>query len=343
MMSGPSRLSGALVASILFLLDILSCTTLRGVVEYHQALQAYKNHQYGVAEGLLGSTLRQNPGDERAISLLGWVQFKQGRVEEAGKLFAEADRINPENIMTVEGLAWVQYAFGQDEKAERSFNKLIRYAEKHFVNPDWLYYERNDREIIQSVYSEGCFGLGLIAKRRGKWEEARNFLEKASTQPNRFIDRDTIAKELADILFQLGDYKAAAIFYKELTSQNPLNPLLLNRYAWCLYQSGDHEGAKSVFLRSKELSSGTEEFDQDLFSSQNVAQRLRAKRIAEPYYGLALIYIKEGRFDAAEEELASALKISPYFHHPHEISLLLAQYPEWQERLRLKSLGRSLP
>jgi tetratricopeptide (TPR) repeat protein len=334
---------GALVASILSLLGILSCVTLRGAVEYERALQAYKDHQYGMAEGLLGSTLRQHPADERAISLLGWVQFKQGRVDEAGKLFTEAERINPENIMTIEGLGWVRYSFGQDEKAEKSFNKLIQFAEKHFVNPDWQYYERNDREIIQSVYSEGSFGLGLIARRRGMWEEARDRLEKALTQPNQFIEHDTIAKELADILFQLGEYKAAAIFYKDSISQNPLNPLFLNRYAWCLYQSGNYEEAKIIFLRSKELSSRGGEFDHDLFGSQSITQRLRAKRAAEPYYGLALIYLKERRFDAAEEELASALKISPYFHHPREISLLLAQYPDWQERLRRKSPGRSLP
>lgn len=342
-MSGPSRLRGALVASIIFLLGILSCATLRGGIEYDRALQAYKNHQYGVAEDLLGSTLRQNPGDERAISLLGWVCFKQGRTEEAEKLFAEADRINPENIMTVEGLGWTGYTLGQNEKAEENFKKLIRYGEKHFWNPDWAYYERNDREIIQSIYSEGSFGLGLIAKRRGKWEEARDHLEKAFAQPNRFIDHDTITKELADVLFQLGDYKAAAIFYKDSISINPFNPLLLNRYAWCLYQSGNLEEAKSIFLRSKQLSSRVEELDQDFFGSQSITQRLRAKRIAEPYYGLALIYIKERRLDAAQKELASALKISPYFHHPHEVSHLLAQHPEWQERLRRKSLGRSLP
>jgi len=342
-MPGPLKLGSALIAAILFLLGILNCATLRGGIEYDRALQAYQDHQYRVAESLLRSTLRQNPGEERAISLLGWVYFKQGRVEEAGKLFTEADRINPENIVTIEGLGWIGYTLDQNEKAEENFKKLLRFGEKHFWNPDWTYYDRNDREIIQSIYSEGSFGLGLIAKRRGRWKEARDHLERAFTHPNRFIDHDTIAKELADILFQLGEYKQAAVIYKDSISRNPLNTLLLNRYAWCLFQSGNHEEAKQIFLRSKELSSVPEEFRHDLFGSQSVTQRLRGKRIAEPYYGLALIYIKEGRLDAAQEELASALKISPYFHHPHEVSLLLAQYPEWRERLRRKSLGRSLP
>ncbi len=342
-MTGLPKLGSALIVTLFFLPGILSCGTIRGGTEYDRALQAYKDHQYGVAQGLLGSTLKHHPGDERAISLLGWVYFRQGRVEEAGKLFADADRINPENIVTVEGIGWIGYTLGQNEKAEENFKKLLRFGEKHFWNPDWAYYDRNDREIIQSIYSEGSFGLGLIATRQGTWEEARDHLERAFTHPNRFIGHDTIAKELADILFQLGDYKRAAFIYKDLISQNPLNTLLLNRYAWCLYQSGNHQEAKQIFVRSKELSSVGEEFRHDLFGSQSVTQRLRAKKIAEPYYGLALIYIKERRFDAAQEELASALKISPYFHHPHEISLLLAQYPEWQKSLRRKSLGRSLP
>ncbi len=342
-MSGSSRRRGALVVLVLYLRGVLSCTTLGGIVEYNRALQAYKDHDYAMAENFLGSSLRQDPGNERATSLLGWVQFKQGKMEEAGKLFSEADRINPENIMTVEGLGWVQYWFGQDEDAEKNFSKLIQFAEKHLRNPNWLYYERDDREIIQSIYSEGSFGLGLIAKRRGMREEARGHLEKALTQPNRFIDHEMMVNELADILFELGDYKAAAIFYKDSISRNPLDPFPLNRYAWCLYQSGNHEEAKVIFLRAKELSSRSGEFGRDLFGSQSVTQRILAKRIAEPYYGLALIYFKERRFEEAQEELASALRISPYFHHPHEISLLLAQHPEWQERFRLESPGRSLP
>ena len=116
-MSGSFRWRGALVASIFFLLGVLSCTTLRGTVEYHRALQAYKDYDYAMAEDLLVSILAKSPGQERALSLLGWVLFKQGRVEEAGIWFAEADRINPENIMTVEGLGWVQYSVGQDEEA----------------------------------------------------------------------------------------------------------------------------------------------------------------------------------------------------------------------------------
>jgi tetratricopeptide (TPR) repeat protein len=264
-------------------------------------------------------------------------------VEEARKLFVEAGRINSENTMTIEGLAWTQYTFGEDEKAEKNFKKLIQYADKHFYNPDWPYYDRNDREIIQSFYSEASFGVGLIARRRGKWEQARGRFEEAITHPNRFIDHDLMSKELADVLFQLQDYKSAAIFYKESVSRHPLNASLLNRYAWCLYQSGNNAEARSIFFRSKELTSRPEELNQNLFSDQGVTQSLRRRRMAEPYYGLALIDIRENRLDAAQEELASALKISPYFHHPHEIALLLTRHPEWQKRLRLKSLGRSLP
>jgi tetratricopeptide (TPR) repeat protein len=340
-MFGPHRFRVALLVPIL--LGMVGCITLRAGIEYNQALQAFENHRYEIAEDHLQSVLRKNPEDERATSLLGWVRFKQGRTEEAGKLFTEAYQRNPENIGTMEGLGWTYYLYGQDENAEKEFKKLITYTEKNFENPNWPYYEPNNRETIQSIHSEANYALGLIAKRRGILGGARIYFENALSRPNQFIDRETIAGELADTLFQLGEYKAAAIFYKEFFSKNPQDLFLLNRYAWCLYQIGNIEEAKSFYLKSKELSRLVVEFYQEFLGSQSVTQRLYARRMAEPYYGLALIYVKEKRLDAAQEELATALKISPFFHHPKEIALLLDQYPEWQETLRLRSLGRPLP
>jgi len=340
-MFGRYRFRGALIVSIL--LGMLGCTTLRGGVDYDQALLAFKNHHYEIAENHLDTALRKNPGDEKAASLLGWVRFKQGRIEEAGKLFTEAYQRNPENIATVEGLGWIYYLDGQDENAENAFKKLIQFAENHFGNPSWPYYELNDREIIQSMHSEANYALGLVAKRRGMWKAARTSFEQALNQFNQFISRDIIAKDLADTLFHLEEYKAAAIFYKEFLSENPNDLSLLNRYAWCLYQIGNLAEAKSLYLRSKELSLLAGEYYQKPLGNQSVTQRIYAKRIAEPYYGLALIYAKEKRFIAAQGELATALKISPFFHHSEEIVLLLDQYPEWREKLRLRSLGRPLP
>jgi tetratricopeptide (TPR) repeat protein len=325
------------------LLGIPGCATLRAGLEYGQAVRAFQDHRYEVAEDHLHSALGKNPGDERVTSLLGWVHFKQGRIEEAGRLFTEAYERNPENPGTIEGLGWVQYLYGQDEDAEKKFKKLVDYAEKHLQHPHWLYYTVNDQVFIQSIYSEANYVLGLIAKRRGMVGGARTYFEEALSQPNQFVDHDIIAGELADTLFQLGEYEAAATFYKGFLSKNPKNLTLLNRYAWCRYQAGNIEEAKRLYLRSKELSSLAEEYYQESLSSQSITQRIYAKRMAEPHYGLALIYVKEKQLDAALEELASGLKISPFFHHPKEIALLLERYPEWGERLRLRSLGRSLP
>ncbi|HSB05217.1 MAG TPA: tetratricopeptide repeat protein [Thermodesulfobacteriota bacterium] len=332
---------GALLVSVLS--GMLGCATIRAGVEYNRALEAFKNHHYEMAENHLHSALKKNPGEERATSLLGWVRFKQGRTEEARKLFTEAYQHNPENIATMEGLGWVQYLSGQNENAEKEFRKLTAYAEKHLRHPNWTEYPVDDRRFIESIYSEASYALGLIAKRKGMWASARDHFENALNHPNQFIDREIIAKELADILFQLGEYRAALIFYKEFLSENPQDLSLLNRTAWCLYQIGSIEEAKSLYLRSKKISSLAAEYYRESLGSQSVTRRLYAKRMAEPHYGLALIYAREKQLGAALEELASALKISPFFHHPKEISLLLDRYPEWQETLRLRSLGRPLP
>ncbi len=340
-MFGRHRLGIALLTSVF--LGGLGCSTLKGGAEYGQALQAFKSHQYEIAEGHLTLALKKNPGNERATSLLGWVRFKQGRIEEALRLFAEAYERNSENAGTVEGLGWTYYLNGQDEHAEREFETLIKFTVKHLQNPNWQYYETNDRAFIQSIHSDANYALGLIAQRRGMLAVARRHFEEAMRLPNQFIDREIIARELADTLFRLGEYEAAGILYKEFLSKNSEDLACLNRYAWCLYQTGSMKEAKHLFLRSKELSLFNSGSYQESLGSQSVTQRIYAKRMAEPYYGLALIYEKEGRLVAAKGELATALKISPYFHHPKEITLLLDQYPEWQEMLRLRSLGRSLP
>jgi len=340
-MVGRRGVRVTLLVSTLF--GMLGCATLNAGIDYDQALRAFKNQHYDIAENHLDTALRKNPGDERAASLLGWVRFKQGRIEEAKPLFTEAYQRNPDNMATVEGLGWIYYLDGQDEKAEKAFKKLIQFTENHLENPSWPYYEPKDREVIQSMHSEANYALGLIAKRRRMWKAARDFFEQALNQFNQFISRDTIAKDLADTLFHLEEYKVAAILYKEFLSENPKDLSLLNRYAWCLYQIGNIEEAKSLYLRSKELSLLAGEYYQKPLGNQSVTQRIYAKRMAEPYYGLALIYAREKRFIAAQGELATALKISPFFHHSEEIVLLLDQYPEWREKLRLRSLGRPLP
>jgi len=48
-MFGRHGLRVALIISIF--LGMLGCTTLRGGVEYDQALRAFKNHDYEMAEG----------------------------------------------------------------------------------------------------------------------------------------------------------------------------------------------------------------------------------------------------------------------------------------------------
>jgi hypothetical protein len=51
------------------------------------------------------------------------------------------------------------------------------------------------------------------------------------------------------------------------------------------------------------------------------------------WHGLALVYAKERKIEAAREKLAMALKISPFFRHPDEIVSLLKEHPDSQELL----------
>lgn len=322
-----------LIGIIPFGLGIFSCALLRSDIEYRRGVEAFNHGHYDLAEGYLQVSLQHHPKDPKKLSLLGWAILKQGRIQEAERFFSMAEKLDPRDIGTMEGLGWIYFQYGKDEEAKKKFIQLMEYAEGHIWSPFWNDYPRSDREFIQSLCSEANYGLGLIAKRHGRWEVAKKYFENALNHPNSFIDPYGIALELADSLFRLGEYEAAAFHYKRSISKDPFNPSLLNRLAWCLFKIGETKEAKSLFLKSKEFSAYRPGGFPISSEGQTPSQKIYAKKMAEPYFGLALIYSREGEMRAAREELASALRISPYFHHPEEILSLLDQNKQWLDLL----------
>lgn len=321
-----SRLLGRWLLSICLVLT--GCAALKTSADFEQALNAFQSGNYGEAETHLQSALKQRPQDDKSLSLRGWIFFKMGLMEEAEKSFESAGRINPKNISTVEGLAWINYAKGLNKASEDKFRQMIDYAEEHFRNPYWTEYPLTDRQYIHSVHSNASYGLGLVAKRMGRWKRARKYLEEAINQPNQLIDPEEMRSHLAEILFGLGEYRLALPHYQKLLSGKGAGLFLLNRYAWCLYQTGKTGEAKSIFLKAKSLLSSEVERYRGSSTVQNMTDKLIAKRMAEPYYGLALIHAKEENVQEGMKELSTALSLSPFFHSPDELLKFLRLYPQ---------------
>jgi tetratricopeptide (TPR) repeat protein len=196
---------------------------------------------------------------------------------------------------------------------------MIDYAEEHFRNPYWSEYSSEDRLYIHSVHSNANYGLGLIANRMGRLEQARKYLEEAINQPNQFIHPDEIRSHLAETLFRLKDYRLALIHYQKLLRSRETDLTFLNRYAWCLYQTGKTREAKSVFLKVKSFLSPQVDLYRGSSSVQDMTEKLLAKRMAEAYYGLAIIHAKEGNVHEGIKEFSTAFSLSPFFHSPDEL------------------------
>lgn len=309
-----------------FLLIWTGCAPLRTHLDYERGLIAFQKGLYSEAQAHLQSALQRRPDDENTLSLQGWVFFKLGRTEEAQKYFKSANRINPKNISAIEGLAWIDYEEGFNEEAKNKFQQMISYAEEHFRNPYWPDYPSQDRLYIQSIYSNGHYGLGLIAKRAERLKEACQHLEASLKEPNQFISPDVIRSHLAEILFSLREYPLALIHYQDLLDGREADFTFLNRYAWCLYQTNKIQEAKSVFFKAKDLLTLTVAPSRGSSSVQNMTEKLFAKRVAETYYGLAIIHAKEGNLQEAMKELSIALSLSPFFHSPDELLRFLKPY-----------------
>jgi tetratricopeptide (TPR) repeat protein len=308
------------------LLGIAGCAALKENLDYNRALEDFRKNRLETSEGYIQAALQEKPSDERAISLLGWIRFKEGRTVEARDSFEKAETLNPENPGTIEGLAWIYYGQGKDGEAENKFQKLLEYSQKHLQDPYWGYYSVEDKDFITSVDSDANYGLGLIAKRRGLWLKARAYFERALNQFNQYIPREPITRELADTLFEIGEYRLAMVQYRDLIPYSPQDFSLLNRYAFCLYQTGNMKEAQFYYEQAKKIISSTAKYYSQYKGVKSLTQKLYAKRIAECYYGLSLMDGKERRLEAARENLAFALKISPYFHHPDEVVQLFQQH-----------------
>jgi tetratricopeptide (TPR) repeat protein len=311
----------------LLLLILTGCTSVKTTIDYEHSLRAFQKGLYAEADLHLRSALQKRPQDEKLLSLQGWVFFKMGRLDEAEIYFEKASQLQPNNIATVEGLAWIYYLRGLNEAAQKNFSKMIDHATRHLLNSSWPDYPEADRRYLLSIHSSGNYGLGLIAKRMGQWHKAHSHLEEALKQPNLFIDAAEIRFQVAEILFTLRRYDLALPHYKKLIPEDEVNFLLLNRYAWCLYQVGETEEAKSIFLKSKRHIASAEEGYRRPSMILSVTEKLIAKRMAEPHYGLALIYVREKNLSEAIKELTLALQLSPFFHSPDEIVTTFSPFP----------------
>ena len=237
------------VWAVLLLGSVLlqGCASIKSYSDFEHGTDLFKNQQYYAAHEYALDAHMQDPQNLKYAALLGWTWLKQGNTQEAEAQFTFILKTEPDNISGLQGMAWVSYDKKEFEKAQRLFEKDIAWAQKHIQNDSWQYYPPNDRLYVQSILSDGCYGLGLIGVALHKYSIAADEFQKALKYQNSFIGTTPIKTALADNYYSQKDYGLAGEVYLELLQSNLNNPSAFNGLLWCIQMSGDNLGAEKVF------------------------------------------------------------------------------------------------
>ncbi len=109
------------------------------VVSYDEAKKLIDAGEYAKAEEQLTKLISANPKNAKYYQLMGDVQNKQGKSEEALKNYEKAKGLYGENPELLKGIATSQKRLRSFHDAEKSYNKAIELAPKDEEAKDDLY------------------------------------------------------------------------------------------------------------------------------------------------------------------------------------------------------------
>jgi len=115
------------------------------------ALTVRRNRDYGSEAAMWSDVLVKRPNHFRALSSLGDLMRRQGRLNDSVLIFAEALRVAPENAESHYNLGFALVRVGRLDEALTQYDEALR------LNPD---------------HAEAHNNLGIVLKQQGKLDEA---------------------------------------------------------------------------------------------------------------------------------------------------------------------------
>jgi tetratricopeptide (TPR) repeat protein len=300
-----------IAASIAIAFLLSGCATVahqfKAEGEFRKGLELFRAEKYGEARKHVEAALVLSPDRPELLGLLGWIFFKQSRIEEARNLFSRVNEMESKGVSGAQGLAWVEYVQGRYDISEKWFVQELDWARDHMGKPEWIYYGIQDTQFVDSIRSDAAYGLGLIAIARGRSKDAESFLTEAVAHPNSFTGHGPIFTAFGDLYFASKDYEKAGIYYQKALALEEDSGTAAKR-VWCIYHLGDARGADKDFLQLLSTSSD--------------------RRPA--LYGLVFTRHKLEKMEEAKGYLKELIRIDPYFPDTVDLQNLIVKTEGWR-------------
>ncbi|MGV8057812.1 MAG: tetratricopeptide repeat protein [Smithellaceae bacterium] len=302
-------------------------------------------------------------------NMSGWAYYYAGKYENALKVFAESKKINPFMVEAHYGLGlcfaktddmdeakdelaaaiaiYPYYAHTQDLinliKANPKWSDLYKTLGWSYYNyqqyklsaaafKEYLASKPGDIEALRGLAwsnywlgqldesyagfkeilnnkakdTDALVGLGWVLYIRGKDSEALSYLEKAVNIDDKIVNA---WRTIAAINFRAKNFVAANNIYNKIAALQPFAVDAYNNQGWALYKESKYTDAIAKFNESLRVN----------------------KYLGEPYYGLAMCYVKAGNIDKAKENFATALYLYPAYMDGQELYNIFDSNPKLKE------------
>lgn len=281
-----------------------------------QAFWAYNQKDYDAAEDLARQVLTIAPAQGDGLYLLGLIASKMGAYEPAEKLLYQAVQLYPDNKQYKLSLGFILEKQGRLDEA-LSFYEA--YKEDAFVLAEigFIYLQKGQPDFAKSAFDKSLFlnsavltayiGKALILRRQGALQESLTLLQEGVNQG-----------QSAELYYQL------AMAYRLLGKLKPAkqaieNALKMEEVASFYNEKGLIEEAEGLMQSAK--------ISYETALSKNAY-------LADAYFNLGNIYLKEKNFKKAEDAYKRALGVDKDFLNAHHnLALVLHEENRLTEAL----------
>lgn len=299
--------------------------------------EEFSNPNYDRELSFLADAANRNPMDFSAVNNLGVFLLKNKQYVEALKVLEDAVKLDPGSAQARFNLATAFLENEKYEEAEENFNAAKQIQFVHRLVP----LIKNNLEIINilkkadlseeakeknDLYNQ----VALLYFKRGKYDRAKHFLEKAEEiYPNDAITQTGFGR----VKEAQGDYKKAEEFYQKALKLNPqdksITPFLYRVQMSEILKTG---GKKEITLEGQKIlvdSKKAESFNTLGIFCFKTGETVRAiamfkkaielkENYASPYENLGLLYENIGKFDKAKINYQKAYELNPARTFPKE-------------------------
>lgn len=286
-----------------------------------------------LARAAANSLLQANPNNTAAYRLLGDALLAQN--DQAGALdaFTKLLLLAPDQAVAQENVGLLLAKMQRYDKAEQHLRKAIEIDPTFvsgYLNLASFFRSRNRLSESEAVLENGigrnADATGLYIAHANLWNfEGKQDLAEQELQRLRDRTKSSAALSLAigDYYSQHGEPEAASKEYLRGLSADPANTDLKNRTVQAYLESG--HTAEAGALNASVLKNNPKDIvaqvqrGRILLESGNVQAAISQLReqvadapdFPQAHYALGLAYARGKSFDAAENEFAAALKLSP--------------------------------